>query len=47
LAARTVCGTSRLGHQSQYLLVEPVNNTLKGQLDLEDHGGRALDGAAS
>lgn len=27
-------------------LIESVNDTLKGQLDLEDHGGRSCAGAA-
>ena len=27
-------------------LIESVNDTLKGQLDLELHGGRTLDGIA-
>ncbi|MEV0623515.1 IS982 family transposase [Nonomuraea sp. NPDC050404] len=27
-------------------LIESVNDTLKGQLDLEDHGGRSFDGVA-
>ena len=27
-------------------LIESVNDTLKGQLDLEQHGGRTLDGIA-
>ena len=27
-------------------LIESVNDTLKGQLDLEQHGGRTIDGVA-
>jgi hypothetical protein len=27
-------------------LIESVNDTLKGQLDLEDHGGRSYQGVA-
>jgi hypothetical protein len=27
-------------------LIESVNDTLKGQLDLEQHGGRTLEGVA-
>jgi hypothetical protein len=27
-------------------LIELVNDTLKGQLDLEDHGGRSFEGVA-
>ncbi len=27
-------------------LIESVNDTLKGQLDLEDHGGRSFEGVA-
>ena len=27
-------------------LIEPVNDTLKGQLDLEQHGGRTFEGVA-
>lgn len=27
-------------------LIEPVNDTLKGRLDLEQHGGRTPDGVA-
>ena len=27
-------------------LIEPVNDTLKGQLDLEEHGGRTFEGVA-
>jgi hypothetical protein len=27
-------------------LIESVNDTLKGQLDLEDHGGRSCQGVA-
>ena len=27
-------------------LIESVNDTLKGQLDLEEHGGRTLEGVA-
>jgi hypothetical protein len=32
--------------QSVRQLIESVNDTLKGQLDLEAHGGRTLDGVA-
>ena len=28
-------------------LIEPVNDTLKGQLDLELHGGRSIDGVGA
>ena len=28
-------------------LIESVNDTLKGQLDLELHGGRSIDGVAA
>jgi hypothetical protein len=27
-------------------LIESVNDTLKGQLDLKDHGGRSFEGVA-
>lgn len=27
-------------------LIEPVNDTLKGQLDLEQHGGRTIEGVS-
>jgi hypothetical protein len=27
-------------------LIESVNDTLKGQLDLEEHGGRTFEGVA-
>jgi hypothetical protein len=27
-------------------LIESVNDTLKGQLDLEEHGGRTIEGVA-
>ncbi len=27
-------------------LIESVNDTLKGQLDLEQHGGRTIEGVA-
>lgn len=28
-------------------MIEPVNDTLKGQLDLEPHGGRSFKGVAA
>lgn len=27
-------------------LIESINDTLKGQLDLEQHGGRSIEGVA-
>jgi hypothetical protein len=44
---------NRTPHPAQHLLkpvrqlIESVNQTLKGQLDLELHGGRTIDGVTA
>jgi hypothetical protein len=35
-----------VGGEHAAQLIESVNDTLKGQLDLEDHGGRCCQGVA-